>query len=103
MADTFPTLGLAFDLNEVAAGQASLDALKASYVEVGAAAESAAAQAGAANAALRAGAAQTESPLSGRAISSANAADLEKANLAQIVAETPAAVEQMNALMAEGA
>jgi len=102
MSDTFPTLGLAFDLGEIAAGQAKLDDLKRTYGEVGAAAAAAAAQAGEANAALHTSASSAPSPLSGRATASANAAEIEKATLAQMVAETQAAVDAMTAIMEGG-
>lgn len=94
---SYPTLGLAFDLNEVLAGQAALDRLKASYVEVGNAAQDAAAKAATSAQSIKTAHGGASAPTVDTSGLQATAA-AQQAALAQVVAATEVAAARMIAL-----
>lgn len=100
-AESYPTLGLAFDLGEIASAQGQIDALKGSYLELGAAAQKAAQDASAASSASRVAAASTTGGGGGSGAATAAAqagAAAQSAAIAQSVAATEAAAARMVAL-----
>ena len=105
MADNaaFPTVGLRFDLNEIAQGAAALDELKAKYLEVGDAAEQAAARAQAAATSSQRAAPVAVAPQAAATAVSSSSNDQALAQARQIISQQGALWRQRAAAQAQAA